>query len=220
LLPNRLDRNTVEAALKWCKAQKIDCLYFLADIDDDLTVRLAEQYLFHFVDIRMTFEKSLKDTSLQSNQNFVNVIRPSHPEDVIDLKDIARISYHKTRFYYDSNFPVHLVDHLYETWIEKSSKGYADVVLVAEIEKRVVGYISCHRLDQANGQIGLVGVHPDCKGKGIGRALVNQSLDWFTGQGITQVLVVTQGRNFLAQKVYEICGFLTVRMQIWYHHWF
>jgi dTDP-4-amino-4,6-dideoxy-D-galactose acyltransferase len=220
VVPNKLDRNDVEAVLKWCEEQKIDCLYFLADIDDDFTVRLAEENRFHFVDVRLTFEKKLSHIPSNLKQNNDRVIRLSRSEDIIDLKTIARISYHKTRFYYDSNFPVHLVDHLYETWIEKSCNGYADIVLVAEIEQRAVGYISCHRIDQVNGQIGLVGVHPDCKGKGIGRALVNQSLNWFAAQGNTRVRVVTQGRNYLAQKVYEICGFLTVGMQIWYHVWF
>jgi len=109
---------------------------------------------------------------------------------------------------------------LYETWIEKSCKGYADAVLVAELQGWPVGYISCHLLDQAEGQIGLFGVSADFQGKGLGQKLVNESLRWFAEQGMRQVTVVTQGRNCRAQRLYQRCGFLTRSVQLWYHRWF
>ena len=219
-IPHKLDPKTVNTILRWCKDSQIDCLYFLADAEDDTTIRLAEKHKFHCVDIRITFEKRLKDIGNDKRDNFTSNIRPSKAEDIIPLRDIARLSYRDTRFHSDTRFPTHLADALYEIWIEKSCKGYADEVLVAEVDGKAVGYISCKRLDESQGQIGLVGVHSDWKGKGIGQELVDQSLQWFAARGITYVSVVTQGRNIGAQRLYERCGFLTSAMQIWYHHWF
>jgi len=217
---NRLDAKTIKEILKWSRNNQIDCLYFLADAEDDATIKLAEENRFHFVDVRVTFERQLKDSSSEFHPFFTGDIRPSRPKDIPELRDIARTGYRDTRFYYDSHFPAQLSDELYETWIEKSCKGYADVVLVAEVEGEVVGYISCHLHDSFHGQIGLVGVHSNWRGNRIGQALVNRSVQWFSEQGVNHIDVVTQGRNIQAQRLYEKCGFLTCELQIWYHHWF
>jgi len=151
---SKLDTKTIKNILKWSKTNQIDCLYFLADSEDNATINVAEENKFHFVDIRMRFERQLKGSSTELNTAFVGDIRPSCPRDIPFLRDIARTSYRDTRFYYDSHFPAHLADKLYETWIEKSCVGYADVVLIAEVEGDVVGYISCHLHDSFRGQIG------------------------------------------------------------------
>jgi dTDP-4-amino-4,6-dideoxy-D-galactose acyltransferase len=220
IIPNKLDPLSIKAVLKWCKTYRIDCLYFLADSNDDPSIWIAEEKKFHSVDIRVTFIRELNEIWIQPGMDFSKSIRPFHQEDIDTLRNIARLSYHDTRFYYDTRFPVHLVDAFYETWIEKSCKGSADQVFVFDMGGKAAGYISCQLLDAATGQIGLVGVNSNWRGKGIGQALVMQALKWFADQGLTKVSVVTQGRNIGALKLYENCGFQTSCLQIWYHRWF
>lgn len=217
---NQLNDEVVSAILEWSESRHIDCLYFLADATDAPTVRLAEDYHFRFVDIRATFEKQLEGKLTGVDSAFPGVTRLATPDDIPALRAIARGSHRDSRFYYDSNFPTALSDALYETWIEKSCKGYANAVLVAEVQGQLAGYISCSLLDQARGQIGLVGVSVDWQGHGLGQILVNESLPWFAQQGVTQVTVVTQGRNSKAQRLYQRCGFLVRSLQFWYHRWF
>lgn len=218
---NRLTPQTVKTILTWCNSRRIDCLYFLGDSDDTNTTRLAEDNGFRLVDIRITLEKQLGGVlSTAEPQYDQGIIRSHTADDVPALCAIARTSHRDSRFYHDPNLPTSLCDALYETWIAKSCNGYANAVLVAEFEERPVGYISCHLLDQARGQIGLVGVSPDVQGRGLGHGLVHESLRWFAGQGITQVTVVTQGRNWKAQRLYQKNGFLTRSVQLWYHKWF
>ncbi len=112
-----------------------------------------------------------------------------------------------------------LCDGLYETWIEKNCKGYADTVLVAEFQGQPTGYISCHLLDCTDGNVGLVAVAADAKGRGLGQALVDASLRWSAERGVSWVTVVTQGRDCGAQRLYQKCGFLTRTLQLWYHRW-
>ncbi len=217
---SRLDVRSAKEILEWCAGCKIDCLYFLADADDDATVRLAEEHKFHLVDIRATFEKRLDGSLCERDQCCSALVRAHTTSDIPALKHIARVSYHHTRFHYDVHFPPERADAMYETWIEKSCNEYAETVLVADVEGKPAGYVSCHLLEKSMGQIGLIGVSPDCKGAGLGQTLVNESLRWFAGRGVNRVRVITQGRNPQAQRLYERSGFVTEALHLWYHRWF
>lgn len=220
LIVHHLRQENIEAIELWCNSHSIDCLYFLADANDVYTVRLAEDNGFRLVDIRVTLEKKLGNIVDIRDKVPKGEIRKCTPEDIPALRAIARTSHRDTRFYYDKNFPESLCNSLYETWIDKSCQGYADIVLVGEIESKVVGYISCHIFKQKKGQIGLVGISPDWQNQGLGQRLIHESLNWFGNLGVSKVQIVTQGRNCQAQRLYQRCGFLTHAVQLWYHRWF
>lgn len=207
----------------WCQRGGVRCLYFLTGVDDIEATTLAEVNDFHLVDIRVTLRHRppYRRGEYRERGNIAARIRPSRATDVASLQSIARRSYHDTRFYFDAHFPRHLSDALYETWIRLSCEGEADVVLVAELDGAPAGYISCH-LDKVSliGKVGLVGISAQSQGLGIGQALVLSALDWFTTHGAREVLVVTQGRNCKAQRLYQRCGFLTSQLQLWYHKWY
>jgi peptide alpha-N-acetyltransferase len=95
-----------------------------------------------------------------------------------------------------------------------------DAVLVPELQGQVVGYISCHLTGQGKGQIGLMAIGKEVRGKGIAKSLVYAALRWFAERSVTQVFVVTQGRNVQALRLYQKCGFLIEKMELWYHRWF
>ena len=59
LTTNRLDRQTADRALAWCRERTVDVLYFLADLDEPETVRLAEDRGFRLVDGRVTLDRPL-----------------------------------------------------------------------------------------------------------------------------------------------------------------
>ncbi len=221
LNPNSLSPEIVREALAWSEANNIDCLYFLADANDPATVRLAEDNAFRFMDIRITLDRRLQGNApINEEKAGPGTIRPHEPADIPTLKAIARASHHNSRFYYDPNFPEARCDDLYETWIEKSCNGYADMVFVADIGGEAEGYISCHLPAPGEGQIGLVGIAARSQGKGLGQKLVNEALRWFAEKGVSHVTVVTQGRNANAQRLYQRCGFVTREVQLWYHRWF
>jgi dTDP-4-amino-4,6-dideoxy-D-galactose acyltransferase len=217
---NQLDLKSMAKIIKWCKTEAIDCIYFLCDSNDIRSIAIAEGHHFRLVDIRVTLNKKLELDPSQSIKNIKCIIRPFETEDIPILRAMARINHRNSRFYSDPGFPTDLCDALYESWIEKSCRGYADIVFVAEINNQPAGYISCHIFDQDKGQIGLLGVDPNFQGMGIGFQLIDQSLQWFARQKVNQVLVVTQGRNIKAQRLYQKCGFISHSLQLWYHGWF
>ena len=215
-----LTKQSVQEILDWARNNAIDCLYFLSDFDNPETIRLAQIHGFQLIDIRMTFELNLKKI-IRNTARLASdvVIRPARRDDVPDLESIARKSYDVTRFHFDQRFPREKSDALYETWIRKSCDGYADQVLIAELEKQPVGYVSLHLLGSGQGQIGLIGVGEKARGKGVGKTLIYSSMDWLLAQNVEIERVATQGRNIAAQRLYQSCGFLTYSVQLWHHKW-
>ena len=207
-------------AVEWCQAQSIACAYLLCNADDVDGVGLAEDNGFRFVDVRMTLEMRLGPNTIARRPAERVHIRPCTPSDIPDLRAIARVSHRDSRFYCDPNFPAARCDHLYETWIERSCCGYADAVLVADTRGRCVGYISCHLQGEREGKIGLVAVAEGEQGRGLGGALLHQSLRWFAERNAQLVTVVTQARNVRAQRLYQKAGFLTRSVELWCHRWF
>jgi dTDP-4-amino-4,6-dideoxy-D-galactose acyltransferase len=220
---HRLDPHRTKEILEWCRVQSIECLYFLADSDHAETVRLAENHGFRFVDIRVTLQQSIRGQQSAPKDHRADaaaMIRLARASDIPFLQAIARNCHSDSRFYYDPGFPTASCEALYETWIKRSCEDYADAVLVAELDDQPVGYVSCHlRADPPHGQIGLVGLAEQARGHGLGQILVNRSLDWFAQHNISQVSVVTQGRNVAAQRLYQRCGFLIQSVQLWFHRW-
>lgn len=207
------------AIAAWCVAERVDCLYFLAEAGDAASAIAAEQADFHLTDIRLTFVNEPVDGLAELPAQQGVTLRAFREDDLPALQAIARVSYRDTRFYADPHFDPSRCDRLYETWIEKSCHGRDDVVFVAEHDRRPVGFITCARRD-GEGSIGLVGVAAAVRGRSIGTALVRTAQQWFQSQGVARALVVTQGRNLAAQRLYQRCGFVTHSVQLWFHRWF
>jgi dTDP-4-amino-4,6-dideoxy-D-galactose acyltransferase len=213
---DRLDDTSCKEILAWCAGNRIDCLYFLADFDDPETTRVAETHEFLLVDMRMTFERTLGDVPGVPSSP---VVRPAREEDLQQLRAIASKGHRDTRFYFDRHFDRTKCDLLYETWVEKSFRGFAQGMLVAEVNHKPVAYVTGH-LRGTEAQIGIVGVAQGHRGAGLGSVVVQCFLDWARREGAERATVVTQARNVGAQRLYQRNGFVTASCQLWYHRWF
>jgi dTDP-4-amino-4,6-dideoxy-D-galactose acyltransferase len=221
MVASRLTPQMVTSAFEWAKAEGIDCLYLLADSDDPQTIALAEAHGFNFRDIRVTLECALPGILATAPTNVPREpVRTARPQDIPALRSIAAESHRMGRFYSDPYFSDSRCDDLYQTWIEKSCKGYADTVLVVEHSGQPAGYLSCHLSPAGRGTIGLVGVDSRAQRQGLGLRLVQASLRYFQENGMNLVTVVTQGSNCPSQRLYQFCGFRTQIVQLWYHRWF
>jgi dTDP-4-amino-4,6-dideoxy-D-galactose acyltransferase len=217
VVPERLDGPGLAGARAWCREQAIACLYFLVDANAADSIRRAEDHGFHLVDIRVTLESGHRLTPAATEEAS---IRPGRPDDLPALLPIARTAHSASRFYSDPHFDRERCAALYELWLTKSFKDYAEAVLVAEDKGRAAGYITCHLRESKAGQIGLVGVDERARGHGFGRQLVAAALRWFAAHECERVRVVTQGGNVASQRLYQGCGFRAQQVQLWYHLWF
>lgn len=213
-----LSSSVLETANRWCEANAIDCLYFLGEAGDTLSIRCAEQAEFELVDIRMTLGRRIGKADEVVRLPEDAMIRSPIPSDLGPLRAIARNSYSGSRFYVDGRFVKDKCDRMYEIWLENSFSDPAGAVLVAEWQGNPSGYVTCSRFDGTTGQIGLIA--SSAQGAGLGKALVNSALNWFRREGLNRARVVTQGRNIRAQVLYQKCGFYTQSVDLWYHKWF
>jgi dTDP-4-amino-4,6-dideoxy-D-galactose acyltransferase len=208
----------------WCRRHRIRCLYFLSQANDPTTLQTAGKHGFGLVDIRVILERNMMDSPAVgcSELPACHSIRPVQPDDLPELQAMARTLHGETRFFKDSHFPRQRAEELYSTWIKLESEGRAKIVLVAaSATNQPLGYISCRlNANLREGQIGLVGVAPEVRGRGIGKNLVLAATGWFQEQGVHKVTVVTQGINLAAQRLYQQCGYFSQDLHLWYHKWY
>jgi dTDP-4-amino-4,6-dideoxy-D-galactose acyltransferase len=214
---HRLDEAELSKTLTWCKTNRIDCLYLLADSRDAETSPLAERNGFLHTDVRLTLERTFTENAPVALRS--DSVRLARQGDLEALKKIARAGHRDTRFYFDHHFDRAKCDLLYEMWIENSFSGFAQAILVAEVNAEAVGYITCI-LKGVESQVGLAGVAEKYQGMGLGKQLVDRFLVWSVEQGACRATVVTQGRNVGAQRLYQRSRFVTASCQLWYHRWF
>ena len=223
LLPSAVDAATCVAMIEWCESRDVDCLYVLSPFLDRDTIAALENAAFRLIDVRLTLERPIRPPSEllkppeQTDREFR--IRSSRTADIPALRVIAGVSHRDTRFHHDGHFERERCDELYATWIEKSCRGYADHVVVAERAGMIAGYLSLH-VDALDARIGLLGVDAAWRRHGIGSDLLDAGLAWLASRNVSTVSVVTPGRSVAAHSLYRKMGFKPSDTQLWYHRWF
>ena len=193
----------------------VDCAYLTADAADQPALDAAGAHGFRLIDLRVTLELSLAGRELPP---VPAAIRQAAASDLPYLKQIARLSHRDSRFYVDERFDRARCDELYDIWITKSVGGWADQVVVAEVDGTTAGYVTCHRRAD-HGEIGLVGVSGAHRGGGLGMAMTTAALHWFNDCGLSRVSVVTQGRNAAGLRLYQRVGFAVRTIEATFHRW-
>ncbi len=209
---------------EWCRSNQIRCVYFLARPDSSTTIPSAENHGYRLVDVRLTFVGRPPDCAHSGRSGPANAtsIRLAEEADLARLQEIAREGHTNTRFANDVHFPRAKVEELYATWIRLDLLGRSQAVLVAVDETNTArGYISCTVNSPGSiGQIGLVAVSSEARGRGLGTGLVLAACNWFVQKNVQEVCVVTQGNNLDAQRLYQSCGFRLSHVKLWYHKWY
>lgn len=220
---HRLEASLLAAIEEWRRRHAIECLYFLADSDDPQTITLAQAHGFQLVEVRLIFERSLKNWDPQTRPREAKdlLIRPVKPEDIPVLQEIARNSYIDSRYYFDRRFSEQKWQEYYRTWVQKSCSGGAELALAAEKDGEVLGYIT-GQVDQEKGEgiYELTGVKESARRLGVGQELFRSGLDWYVDAGIQSIWLATQGRNVPTQRMVQRNGFITRSCQLYYHKWF
>lgn len=219
--PRQLDSNLCNELLRACQDQAIDCLYFLANAADQATISTVLASRFDFVDIRLTLSGQAVERP-PSQRPSKTSFRLGQAADFDALQPIAGTSFRQSRFYVDGRFGGQKVAQMYQTWLHKSlTTEFANMVVVAELDGRPVGFVTCHLDSQAGeGKIGLVGVAETARGIGCGYGMIHFAMRRLHEQGLEKLSVVTQGRNIAAQNLYQRCGFVTGSVDLWFHKWF
>ena len=208
----------------WCRANGIECLYFLCDATDIASIRCAERSGFGLVEVRLIFERFLRDVPSGTRPRSLPeniVIRPACRADLPAFRNMVPEGYTTTRYCLDSGFPPEKVRDYYQTWITRCFEGRANHVLTAEVDGDPVGYVVgsiCS--DPTQGILELGNVEQEAQGKGLGFELFHGALEWLAQHGVKRVTGTTQGANMATQRLLQRMGFLTSFCGLYYHKWF
>ena len=101
--------------------------------------------------------------------------------------------------------------------IDADCDANPDGIFVAEDDGWVVGYITT-RLDEVTriGWIPNMAVAADCKGRGLGHALLERAMQYLRDAGMVMAKIETLEQNAVSQHLFPKLGFVEVARQIHY----
>lgn len=138
---------------------------------------------------------------------------------VSDIENLAIQSGKYSRFSVDPKLSNKKFVELYKIWITRSlNKEIASEVLLIRDGDKVAGMVTLGSKGE-RGDIGLIAVDAEYRGRGYGEILVRAAQEWFLLNGYELGQVVTQGENNPACNLYEKCGYKVESTEFFYHFW-
>ena len=218
---DHLSEQDLENVLNFCRSNSVRLLQFKCDSNDRDSVLLAEANGFHFADVRITMKRGINNDFVPNRLPKGIGFRIAEQPDIDRLTDLADGIYLHSRYYFDRNFDGERVREFYRDWVRKAVEGTFDdeACLLCE-NNRPFAFCTIRFGEPRGARIGLVGMDPSYAGRDLARVLVTNSLAAIAARDVRTVDVVTQGRNYPAQRLYQKAGFLTSWAEIYYHLWF
>jgi len=204
---------------RYVKENQFKLTQYLCNCHDDLSVKIAEQNGYHFTDIRLTFNYKIKRIN-EVSEIIEDKCRIADMSHLPALMSMTTNLYKDSRYFYDGNFDVKKINQFYSEWMVKAIKGVFDHECYAWFEnEQPIAFCTINYSFKAKANIGLFGVSQEHLGKGIGKKLLSSVIHRLAVKEIENIDVVTQGRNYAAQQLYQSVGFKTLTTELWYHKW-
>jgi dTDP-4-amino-4,6-dideoxy-D-galactose acyltransferase len=204
----------MHAAVEVADRTGVRCLTALVKADRVETITAAEDLSFRCYDIRTAFDRKIDKAPKVLADLDLRLIAEA---DLPHLEPIARERFSTTRFVADPHFPRDLAGSLYVEWLRR---GYRDESRFVIAPNRLDGFVACHLESKRGvGVIELIAVASSSEGSGLGGRLIEGAEALFVNEGLERAHVVTQGRNLLAQKLYQSYGYRTEDISLWFHRW-
>lgn len=189
--------------------------YDLVYVFVDTPTKESSEYLLakgaQLVDEKVIYEKPVP----KGVNQYLDLV-DYHGKCTRQLIQLSLASGHSSRFRVDNRLN-HKFEEFYTLWMKKSvDKVLADNVFVCQKNDKILGFVSI-KIKEAIGQIGLIAVDEQQRGKGIGRALIAECDMLLMSKQITTHQVVTQKQNFGACALYEKRGFEIKEIQTIFH---
>ena len=198
----------------------LTCAFHTEDLS---SIQAAESCGFRTMDTKVFYGIDFGRKPLVEFKATCNV-REFRSNDLPKLIDIARESFKDgriatDRFHADPSLSKEKSNELYVKWLVNSVNGFANIVLVAETEGTIVGYITCKIFDALNQRLGkkfgsmvISAVSPHARQRGIYTSLFGSGLQWLS-QRVEVVEIGTQVGNYVVQGIWPKFGFALRRSE-------
>jgi RimJ/RimL family protein N-acetyltransferase len=213
----------VPELMKFCQENSIRFLIARCSAADLPAIHAMEREGFLLMDTLMHFTRDLEKSPLPELKTEL-LIRPCRTEDAEGVRGVAREAYDGYASHYSADSrldPVKCRD-LYVDWADRSmrEKDAADLVLVADDDSSIAGFITFRIIEdrQARPLLGAVG--RSYQRRGIYQSLLLQGMRWSLDQGARSVLAATQIQNVGMQKLLVRLGYEFSHALHTFHRWF
>jgi len=169
---------------------------FLADVNIQFIKDLAEEAGYKD-------DKSFVETSLSRNEQIL---------------DIAKNSFHYSRFFNDPKLPEEQARNLYLHWTECAFGQEDKYFAISEKDEKIAGFILFH-VEEGSCVIELIAVDEKYQGQGVGKSLIRSMEAFAIAIGIEETKVGTQVNNISAANFYSAMGFKCASCGSMYHLW-
>lgn len=116
------------------------------------------------------------------------------------LKDLESIVSIEQQVFHTDSYPPFVIRQLFDI--------SGDYIIVAKETDKVLGYvIGGINTDKKEAWVLSLGVHPDARGKGIGKKLMDALIKIFNAQSTEQIALTVYPDNAAAIKIYKDLGF-------------
>lgn len=149
-------------------------------------------------------------------------VRDAVTADADAVERVARAAFadYGGHYHCDPRLPAAQSTEAYVSWAANCMNGrLAEHVVVAELDGRIVGF-QAHRSPQpGTGQLLLIGVAPEARGRGIYHALGSHAMRWSSQRGCSELLAVCHQGNLASHRVFIGLGLRPAQAVSTFHGW-
>lgn len=220
-----LDDATVLDALQSAKTQSIPLVYWATSPGRAVPPEILAEFRGTLVDKKATFARELGPEGWAmpaSEADSFKVLEYPQVPACPRLLALGVSAGQHSRFKTDPRIRAEHHQGLYEMWMRRSTlRELAGAVFIAVARKaptEPVGVITISA-SEGVGHIGLIAVHSDARGQGVGKRLMEAAHAWMRAAGARRAEVVTQLANRAACRLYQSCGYQLRDVVDYYHFW-
>jgi ribosomal protein S18 acetylase RimI-like enzyme len=219
----RVRGKSLSQIIDFCVAEQIKLLIARCASKELRTVQEMGSRGFLLMDTLVYYSFDLTKRTIPDDATKVRV-RKFVRGDTAQVETVAAAAFkgYYGHYHADPRLDRRKCDEGYVSWAVRSctSKRVATEVLVAEIDKKIVGFLTL-RLNSPKEMEGLlIGVAPEAQGIGVGRSLMVNGLELCKKRHVKRMLISTQVTNVAVQKVWCRVGFEPAHSYYTLHKWF
>ncbi|HEY1581542.1 MAG TPA: hypothetical protein VGF73_00420 [Chthoniobacterales bacterium] len=221
----------LETALEHASKRGVRCVTCKVQASEIDTIHSLEKHGFLLMDSLVDFIFDFSSRSADANKARLPgggaMIRLAEPEDLVGTVLVAEkaFAHYFGRYQADPNVSADAATDFYRQWVQSSFHGWADWILVAEVERRIVGFGIWKKASELEARhllgvahYDLAGIDPDFAGRGLYSALAIEGMQRarpFTEHLIGPVHV----RNYAVHRALSRLGWKIRAARHSFHKW-
>ena len=205
--------------LQRAKEENIEVVELFCDVSDDKSIASSEKLGFHLADVRITLKKNPEEDMTEDRTLKDLIFKKAGEADIDRLKTMSKGLFKDSRYYRYQKFDSNNTDLMFQIWVEKSVRGeFDDELYCLYNETDILAFCSLKYKGNA-ASIGLLGINSAYRGKGLGSLVLKRVFQLLYKRRVTDVVVITQGKNSSALHLYQKSGFCVAVLTLCYYKW-